>query len=258
MRGLTVDLNADLGEGDPHDAEIIRLISSVNIACGGHAGDVATMTETCRIALHHGVTIGAHVSYVDRAGFGRSPVEVDPDTLTAQLIEQITALQSCLDHLDLGELVAYVKPHGALYNRIVDDAAHAEAVVAAAEHAGRLPLVGLGHGRAVDLAGHRGLTTVAEAFADRAYTTNAAAQPVLMARTVTGAVLHDPQAVARRAVAMVRDQSVDTAAGPVRVDIDTLCLHGDTPGAVAIATTVRSTLGEAGVTIVPAVPRRRR
>lgn len=227
-----IDLNADLGEGMTDDEALLDLVSSASIACGFHAGDAATMRRVCEGAARRGVRVGAHVSYRDRANFGRSELDVEPAVLTAEILEQIDALAACGD-------VAYLKPHGALYNRIVHDERQARAVVAAAKAwRAPLPLMGLPGARVLALAREAGLATVEEGFADRAYTKEGRLVP----RSEPGAVIHDPADAARRAVALARS-------GKVR----SLCVHGDTPGAVAMARRVRAELEAAGIQIAPFV-----
>ncbi len=224
-----IDLNADLAEGFDDDA-MLDLVSSANVACGFHAGDATIMRRVCEGAARRGVRIGAQVSYNDREGFGRRDMELDPEALAADVLYQIGALAA------FGE-VAYVKPHGALYNRVVHDERQARAVVDAVK-AWRepLPLMGLPGSRVLVLAHAAGLKTIAEGFADRAYTPEGRLVP----RSEPGAVIHDPADAARRAVELARS-------GKVR----SLCVHGDTPGAVTMAKRVRAELEAAGVRIAP-------
>ncbi len=229
----TVDLNCDLGEGFPHDERIFPLISSANIACGVHAGNADVMRRSVALAMSHGVTIGAHPSYRDRANFGRLPVEILPDELADQVLEQIEALRSAA-RVEGGE-VRYLKPHGALYNRIAHDPEQADAVARAGATAG-LPLLGLA-GSAIDAAARRhGVAFFAEAFADRGYL----ADGTLVPRDRPGAVLHDPEEVAARVVRMIESGTVETSAGEiVPVSARSLCVHGDSPHAVALLTAIR-------------------
>ncbi|WP_199241072.1 5-oxoprolinase subunit PxpA [Naasia lichenicola] len=228
-----VDLNCDLGEGFPDDARIFPLISSANIACGFHAGNVDSMRRAVALAMSHGVTVGAHPSYRDRAGFGRRPVEILPDELAEQVLEQIEALRSAA-RLEGGE-VRYLKPHGALYNRIAHDPEQADAVARAAATAD-LPLLGLA-GSAIDAAARRhGVPFIAEAFADRGFL----ADGTLVPRTSPGAVLSDPEEVAERVVLMIETGTVQASTGEiVPVDARSLCVHGDSPDAVALLTAIR-------------------
>ena len=248
----TVDLNADLGEsfgvwqlGD--DEAMLGIVTSANIACGFHAGDAATLARTCRLAAERGVQIGAQVSYRDLAGFGRRFIDVEPDELTADVLYQIGALEAFARVA--GSRVRYVKPHGALYNTIVHHEEQAAAVVRAVVAYDReLPVLGLPGSAWLRLAEKAGLTTVAEAFADREYTP----EGTLVSRRLPGAVLHDPDEIARRCVAMATGEPVtDVEGGLLRLAPDSICVHGDTPGAVAIARRVREALTAAGVALAP-------
>jgi UPF0271 protein len=243
-----VDLNSDLGEsfgawslGD--DAAMLPLVTSANLACGFHAGDPIVMLAACRTALAHGVTIGAHPSYRDRAGFGRRDMEVGLEELSAELVYQVGALAGIAQ--SAGGRVAYVKPHGALYNRIAVDPAIAEVV---AETAGSLDLPVLGLPRsAIEAACARaGVRFVREAFADRAYLADGTLAP----RDLPESVLTNPAEVAERAVRIVTEGEVTALDGStVTLQIDSLCVHGDIEGAVQLARAVRESLTRAGVTI---------
>jgi 5-oxoprolinase (ATP-hydrolysing) subunit A len=252
IRQCAVDLNADLGEsygawrlGD--DSALLSIVTSANIACGFHAGDPLTIRRACAGAVARGVSIGAQVSYHDLAGFGRREMTVPSDELTAEVLYQIAALDGIARAE--GGRVSYVKPHGALYNRAVWDAVQAQAIVAAirAYDAG-LPLLTLPGSVAAIEASAAGLQVVAEAFGDRAYHDDG----TLVSRAEPGAVLTDPEAVARRVVGLVTGGSLPTASGgQVRVLARSVCLHGDTPGAVTLARSVRSALEEAGARLAP-------
>ena len=245
---MRLDLNADVGEsfgawtvGD--DAALLDVVTSANVACGFHAGDPLTLRTTCRYAAERGVVVGAQVGYRDLAGFGRRFIDMHPEELTADVIYQLGAL-SAMAHV-AGTRVAYVKPHGALYNAIVHHEAQAQAVVDAVVAVDpSLPVLGLPGSVVLELATAAGLRAVTEAFADRAYT----AQGRLVPRTEPGAVLHDPDEVAARVVRLVRDGVVTAVDGStVAVRAESVCIHGDTPGAVAMARTVRAALEVAGV-----------
>ncbi|MGE2834181.1 LamB/YcsF family protein [Mycobacterium sp. SMC-4] len=250
MAHPTVDLNADLGEsfgvwrlGD--DDAMLDIVTSANVACGFHAGDAATLARTCRAAAGRGVRIGAQVSYRDLAGFGRRFIDMAPDELTADVIYQIGALQALARAA--GSTVSYVKPHGALYNAIVDHEEQAQAV-AAAVHAvdPELPVLGLAGSAFLRAAEARGLRTVAEAFADRAYRPDGR----LVSRREPGAVLDDVEHISDRVASMVRDGTVTAIDGStVAIHVDSICVHGDTTGAVQIATAVRERLVTDGVTV---------
>ncbi len=245
-----IDLNADLGEGFGRwaltdDERLLSVVTSANVACGFHAGDPSTMRRVCATAARRGVRIGAQVSYRDLAGFGRRAMDVPPRELADEVAYQIGALR--VFARAAGADVAYVKPHGALYNRVVADEEQAAAVVAGTVLAGGgLPVLGLPGSAVHAAAGAAGLPVVAEAFADRAYT----ARGTLVPRGTPGAVLEDPQAVVERAVRIAREGRVASLEGPdVRVPARSLCLHGDTPGAAGTAERVRAALESAGVRV---------
>ncbi|HEY2508490.1 MAG TPA: 5-oxoprolinase subunit PxpA [Streptosporangiaceae bacterium] len=247
-----VDLNADLGEsfgawrlGD--DAALLDLVTSANVACGFHAGDPLTIRQTCARAIARGVTIGAQVSYRDLAGFGRREMAVPPDELAAEILYQLAAVDGIARAE--GGRVAYVKPHGALYNRVVWDREQAAAVAAAvASYDPALPLLTLPGSAAAEAATEVRLQVVLEAFADRGYRDDG----TLVPRSEPGAVLTDPAEVAARAARMVTGGTVTTVSGEaLEVNARSLCVHGDTPGAVALATAIRAALAEADVTLAP-------
>ncbi|WIB68123.1 5-oxoprolinase subunit PxpA [Curtobacterium sp. MCBD17_035] len=248
----TIDLNADLGEGFGRwtlgdDAAMLDVVTSANVACGFHAGDPLSLRSVLEQAAERQVSVGAHVAYRDLAGFGRRYVDASLHELAADVIYQIGALAALARAA--GTTVRYVKPHGALYNTIAEGGPHAEAVVQAvlAVDPG-LPVVGLAGSAFLDLARDAGLPVVAEAFADRAY----AADGSLVSRRLPGAVLHDPTEIAERVVGMVTSGAVTAVDGTsVPIDAASICLHGDSPGAVAAALAVRSALGSAGVVLAP-------
>ncbi|MDR6599922.1 UPF0271 protein [Achromobacter deleyi] len=247
---VSIDLNSDLGEslgawtmGD--DAAMLRLVSSANVACGFHAGDPAGILATLKGAAANGVAVGAHVSYPDLTGFGRRNMDVASADLVADVIYQIGALKGLA--AAAGTQVSYVKPHGALYNTIAHDARQANDVITAMLAVDpSLALVGLAGSPLLALARERGLRVVAEAFADRAYTP----QGTLVSRREKGAVLNDPEVVAQRMLRLVEDGLVEAIDGSLtRVEADSICVHGDSPGAVDMAREVRRRLEQAGVTI---------
>jgi 5-oxoprolinase (ATP-hydrolysing) subunit A len=251
-----IDLNADLGEGFGHwrlgdDDALLELVTSANVACGFHAGDPSTMRRVCAAAASRGVRIGAQVGYRDLAGFGRRDIEYDPHVLADDVLFQIGALDAFARAA--GDRVRYVKPHGALYNRIVHDAVQAEAVVRAvvtfaSAHDVEVPVLGLPGSVFLDLASTAGLTTVSEAFADRAYT----AFGTLVPRSAPGSVLTEPEEVAGRAVEMAVAGTVRAIDGSlVEVSPQSLCVHGDSPSAVAMAKAVREGLESVGVGVAP-------
>ncbi len=243
-----VDLNSDLGEGFGRwslgdDEALLDLVTSANVACGFHAGDPGTMRRVCTRAAEKGVSIGAHVAYRDLAGFGRRYIDVDFDDLRDDVLYQIGALAGFARQA--GSQVRYVKPHGALYNTVVTDPEQAEAVVAGVrDYDPGLPVLGLPGSRLLEAAEAAGLPTFEEAFADRAYT----ADGHLVSRRRPGAVIHDPEELARRCVRMVSAGSVESIDGTtVPLSPDSLCVHGDTADAVAIARQIREDLVRGGV-----------
>jgi 5-oxoprolinase (ATP-hydrolysing) subunit A len=249
---MRIDLNSDVGEsfgnwtfGD--DAAILAAVSSANVACGFHAGDPTTIRATCRSAARLGVTIGAHVGYRDLAGFGRRFLDIEPDALADEVVYQIGALQALA--AAEGTAVRYVKPHGALYNAIMHHTAQARAVVDGVKAVGGgLAILGLPGSEVLRLAEASGIRAVTEAFADRAYTPDG----TLVSRTRAGAVLHDSGAIARRVLQMATDSTVVAIDGTViPISAESICVHGDTPGAAAIAVSVRDTLVASGVHIAP-------
>ena len=251
----TVDLNSDLGEGFGQwtlgdDDALLGVVTSANVACGFHAGDAAIMRRVAAAAVESGVAIGAQVGYRDLAGFGRRFIDMEPDALTADVIYQIGALEAFARVA--GSRVRYVKPHGALYNAIVHHEEQAAAVVRAViDYDRTLPVLGLPGSAWLRLAGEAGLTVVHEAFADRAYTP----EGTLVSRRLPGAVLHDPAEIARRCVAMAAGEPIeDVEGGALTVRPDSICVHGDTSGAVEIARQVRQALTSADVALAPFAP----
>ncbi|TFB81415.1 LamB/YcsF family protein [Terrimesophilobacter mesophilus] len=236
-----MDLNSDLSEEVGDDAAMFGIVTSANIACGFHAGGPESMLESAQLAAENRVSVGAHPSYRDREGFGRRDQDVEPDELRADILEQLDALTNAADIADVR--IRYLKPHGALYNRIVVDARQADAVARAARDA-MLPILGLG-GTELHLAADRlGVQFFREAFVDRAYRPDGSLVP----RSESGSVITDPDEAATRAVRMVEDGTVVAIDGTlVRVRLDSLCVHGDTPGAVAMAERVRRGLVAAGI-----------
>lgn len=245
-----IDLNADLGEGFGRwrltdDEALLSVVTSANVACGYHAGDPATMRRVCELAARRGVRIGAQVSYRDLAGFGRRAMDVPAQELAAEVAYQIGALEVFARAAGAG--VAYVKPHGALYNRAVRDAEQAAAVVDGVRLAGELPVLGLPGSQLLLAAERAGLRAVPEAFADRAYTADA----TLVPRREPGAVVEDADAVVARSVRLAREGLVTAATGEdVAVGARSLCVHGDTPGAAGLAVRVRAALEDAGLRVV--------
>lgn len=245
-----MDLNADLGEGFGvwdlgDDDAMLDIVTSANLACGFHAGSPARLALICRAAATRQVKVGAQVGYPDLVGFGRRFIDVTPHDLTADVIYQIGALQALAQVA--GAKVTYVKPHGALYNTIVTHRAQARAV-AEAVHAidSDLPVLGLAGSVFFEEARRLGLRTVAEAFADRAYTPDGRLAP----RTEKGAVIHDPAEIAARVTDMIEHGNVAALDGStVTIEVESVCVHGDSPDAVQIATAVRQRLEAAGVSV---------
>ena len=245
-----IDLNADLGEGFGvwqlgDDDAMLGIVTSANVACGFHAGDPAGLLRVCRSAAERGVRIGAQVSYRGLAGFGRRFIDVDAEDLLADVVYQIGALQALAQACDTA--VCYVKPHGALYNTIVTNREQAAAVAEAVRSVDpSLAVLGMTGSAFLHEANHRSLRTVAEAFADRAYRSDGQ----LVSRREPGAVLDDPASIAGRVVTMVNSGSVAAVDGSqVAITVESVCVHGDSPGAVQIATAVRDELEAAGIEI---------
>ncbi|WEG07418.1 LamB/YcsF family protein [Microbacterium horticulturae] len=252
----TIDLNSDLGENVPDrvvsdDAGMLRIVTSANVSSGFHAGSPEGIRETLGAAVAHGVVIGAHPGYRDYANFGRVDVDVDSATLQAQIEYQLGALMGLA--AAVGGKVAYVKPHGALYNAITRDQRQAKDVVAAIRAVDpELVLLGLSGGAVLDVAANAGLRVAAEAFADRAYLPDGRLVP----RTQDGAVLHDAPAIADRMVRLAVEGVVRAIDGTdVQVAADSICVHGDSAGAVAMAAETRRRLEASGVGIAPFVRR---
>lgn len=240
-----IDLNADLGEGDPYDAELLEVVSSCSIACGGHAGDRNSIAATIREALANGVTVGAHPSYPDREGFGRRSGFLSGAPLAAALEEQLQDFASIAR--ELGASIGHVKPHGALYTDAVGDASLASTIAAAVAAMPERPaLVGQPDTELEYAASAHGLEFIAEAFVDRAYQ----ADGRLVPRSEEGAVHDDIERIREQAVSLAVEGKTSGPGGDeIHVRADTLCIHGDTPGAAAAARAVRAALEEAGVEI---------
>lgn len=249
---MSVDLNADLGEsfgrwelGD--DAALLGIVTSANVACGFHAGDPGVIRGACERAAERGVAVGAQVSYRDLAGFGRRFIDMAPQDLTNDVLYQLGALAGFARVA--GTEVSYVKPHGALYNAIVSHEQQAAAVVDAVRRFDPgLAVLGLPGSRWLDLAARAGLPTFREAFADRAYTP----EGTLVPRRETGAVLEDPAVIADRCARLARAEPIATVdGGEIAVEADSICVHGDSPAAVAVARQVRDRLSDAGMPVAP-------
>ncbi len=237
-----IDLNCDLGEGAAHDAELMPLITSANIACGGHAGDADTMRAAVDLALRHGVAIGAHPGLEDRGCFGRRELPLTPAEAHALVRRQIEALAQIAR--SRGGCLVHVKPHGALYNMAARDAALAGAVAGAVRELDpRLALVGLAGGELLAAGRARGLRVASEVFADRTYRPDGSLTP----RSQPDAVIADADAAVAQVLGMLREGSVRAADGtPVPIAADTVCVHGDAPCAVEFARRLRTELAAAG------------
>lgn len=245
----SIDLNSDLGEGAGTEAALMPLITSANIACGAHAGDERTMRETIELALRHGVAVGAHPGYPDRAGFGRLAMAMEALALTEEVARQVRALAE-IAHAS-GTHIHHVKAHGALYNQAVRDQTVAAAVASGIydDARGAAYLVFAPPGSVMaEQAAAMDLRVAREGFVDRAYEPDG----TLRSRTLPGAVHTDPDVASAQALSFVRNAGVRAIDGTfVPLVVDTLCLHGDTPGAPAIAAAVREALGRQGVEVRP-------
>ncbi|WP_293694119.1 5-oxoprolinase subunit PxpA [uncultured Agrococcus sp.] len=249
---VSIDLNSDLGENTParivgDDAAMLQIVTSANVSCGFHAGDPEGIKNTLTAAVHNSVSIGAHPGYRDYENFGRLPVDVDSSTLQAHVEYQLGAI-AALSKAVGGEVV-YVKPHGALYNTVAIDERQARDVVNAVKAIDPgLVLLGLAGGVVLDIAERAGLETAAEAFADRAYTS----EGTLVSRSQPGAVLHDVGAVAERMVRLANEGVVRSIHGiDVPVRADSICVHGDSAGAISMARETRAALRTAGIELRP-------
>lgn len=247
---MRIDLNSDLGESYGswsmgNDAQILPIVSSANIACGFHAGDPQGIFNTLKQAAQLQVTVGAHVSYPDLVGFGRRNMQLSYDELMTDVMYQIAALQGLAKAA--GTEVKYVKPHGALYNTITTDLEQARAVIDAIKKMDSdLTLVALAGSSLIKYAQQQGLQVVAEAFADRAYNADGS----LVSRRLPGAVLHDADFVAQRVVSMLKEGGVVSINGQfTTIDAQSICLHGDTEGALAMAAAIREALIQEGIEI---------
>ncbi|HEY2712319.1 MAG TPA: 5-oxoprolinase subunit PxpA [Chthoniobacterales bacterium] len=242
---LTIDLNADLGEGAASERELLGLVSSANIACGFHAGDPATMTASILAARDFGVAVGAHPSFADRENFGRREQTIQPNEVFALVAYQLGAFQGIA--MSLGIRPNHVKPHGALYNMAARDPALADAVTHAIVTVDRsLILFAPGGSALAQAAGAAKLRLAREAFADRHYLPNGELVP----RTRPDALLHDPEEAAVRVLRILNEHIVRAVDGKeIVVQADTICLHGDTPEAVEFALKLRERLAAAGVEV---------
>ena len=245
---MTIDLNCDLGEYSEfnrytNDEEIMPWITSANIACGMHAGDPVTIDQTVRLAIHHGVAIGAHPGFPDRPNFGRKEMILSSAELKASLISQIEAVKVCVEKY--GQKLHHVKPHGALYNMAAVDPELAELIATTIASVDKsLILFGLSGSVMKQAASHADIQYASEVFADRACTDNG----TLLHRSEKGAVIHDIQTVIDRAIQMVRNKSVETVSGKIiPFEVDTLCIHGDNPVAPDLARNMAGAFRQNGI-----------
>lgn len=245
---MKIDLNADLGEGSGSDRQLLQLVSSANIACGFHAGDAQTMLQSVRWAKAFGVAIGAHPSFPDRENFGRTAMQLPPETVYAQVVYQIGALKSLAE--SEGETLAHVKPHGMLYNQAAGDAALADAIARAVKAVdSRLILVGLANSELIKAGAHYGLTTREEVFADRGYQSNGALVP----RGQPGAMIESEEQAIAQTLSMVRQGQVRSVSGDwVKVNAQTVCLHGDGDHALLFAQRLRDAFAASQIAVTRA------
>lgn len=248
----TVDLNSDLGESFGRytlglDSQVIPLVSSVNIACGMHAGDPIVMRNTVRMAAEAGVSIGAHPGYPDLQGFGRRDMNLSPDEVYATVLYQIGALSAFAQAQ--GAKLGHVKPHGQLYNRAATDINTAKAIAQAVyDFQPSLVLVGLAGGKLIDAGRELGLTTAQEFFTDRNYTD----EGVLVSRALPDAMITDEDFAVKRVVRAVQTGTIESVTGKtIELQADTICVHGDNAHALGFVSKIREALEEAGITIAP-------
>jgi UPF0271 protein len=249
MKRDSIDLNADIGEGCGSDDDLVPIVSSVNIACGAHAGDEGTMARAIGLALRHGVAIGAHPGFADRENFGRKEISINPAAAAGLVLGQTRMLREIA--AARGATVGHVKLHGALYNMAANDAALASAVVAAlcadARECGReWTLVALAGSLLASMAKAKGLRVLGEAFADRSYRRDGTLRP----RSEPGAVISDPASASRQALRIAETGTVLSADGvEIEIDAETICVHGDGPTAVSLARRIRGDLERSGITV---------
>ncbi|WP_241576181.1 5-oxoprolinase subunit PxpA [Rosenbergiella collisarenosi] len=241
-----IDLNADLGEGSPHEAELLTLVTSANIACGFHAGDAITMLISVREAIRNGVAVGAHPSFPDRDNFGRTAMSLPPTTVYVQTLYQIGALAAITQ--SQGAALRHVKPHGMLYNQAARDPLLADAIAQAVfDTDPSLILVGLAGSDLISAAEHYGLATRQEVFADRGYQADGSLVP----RTQSGAMIEDEDHALAQSLLMIEAGEVQAVTGErVAVRAQTLCLHGDGPHALAFARRLRQAFDEKNINVI--------
>ncbi len=242
---LTINLNCDLAEGGKNDERLMPLISSCNIACGGHFGNAKTVETAVKLALQHDVKIGAHPSYPDKRNFGRKSMKIDIDTLEKILKEQILLVKQTAENL--GGNLHHIKPHGALYNQLKHDKEKAEAVVKLILEIGKELVLFVPPKSVIkEIAAKNNLKTFTEGFADRAYQSDLG----LLPRTKSGAVLHEKEAIFQQVLAMVKEQKVSLKNGSkIQADFDTICVHSDTPNSVEILRYLHDNLKQENIKI---------
>jgi len=242
---MQIDLNADLGEGGPYDRELLGIVSSANISCGHHAGDADTIANSIRLAHAYGVRIGAHPSFPDRENFGRKAMQLPLPSLRNHLLYQLHALRGMVQ--TQGAQLTHIKPHGALYNQAMVDSKLAEDLaLILREFDPQLAIVGLAGGQLLRYVKQVGMTALAEGFADRRY----AANGMLLPRSDPLSIIHNPQEAVAQCLEMVCEGRVTTSdGGRIDIQIDTVCLHGDSPQALAFAQALGVALDNAGVKI---------
>lgn len=245
MANNTIDLNVDIGEGFAHDIELLDYATSVNVACGWHAGDALTMRNITSEAIQRGISIGAHPSFPDRENFGRVPMDLSMEEVYAGVQYQVGALAAVV--AGLSGRITHVKPHGALYNQAEQDPRLALAIVRAVRDVdSEMAIFGLAGGQLVRIARDEGLVAVDEGFADRAYT----ATGKLVPRSQSNAMLACKELSCAQAIRMVLDGRVRTENGSdIDINVQSICLHGDNPSAVAFARMVRTELTKADITV---------
>ena len=247
---MYIDINCDLGETDPaarpgNDEAIMPFISSVSIACGFHAGDPLTIERTIRSAIRHGVSIGAHPGYPDHEGFGRRPMKMSPDELRAMLLYQAGAVKAMTEAA--GARMRHVKPHGALYNTAAQDYEMSVVIARTVKELDpSLILVGQSGSQMIKAARETGLACASEVFADRAYNDDG----TLVARSIEGAVLHDPGLMISRVIRMIREKVVETVSGKlIPIEAETVCIHGDNETAAEFVRKLTEALKSGGIAI---------
>ena len=247
---MRIDINSDLGESFGsfkmgNDAEVMKYITSANIACGFHAGDPVVIEKTIKLALKNNVAIGAHPGYPDLIGFGRRKMELSVEEIKASILYQVGALKAMTEAL--GGRIQHVKPHGALYNEAAVNESVAKAIAEAVLQLDpELIFVGLAHSVMLEIARKLGLQTASEVFADRAYTVTG----TLVPRSEPGAVIHNPEVCNQRVLQIIHDQTVKTVDGSeIHIKADTICIHGDNPAALELASSLKNHLEKNSIEI---------